>query len=67
VGVEFNASGAEKMRAATGNHIGKPVAILLDSQVVVAPVLRAAIGASAVITGNFRTQAEGIVNGIRIQ
>ena len=38
IDVEFNASGAEKMRAATGNHIGKPVAILLDGQVVMAPV-----------------------------
>jgi preprotein translocase subunit SecD len=32
VGIEFNASGAEKMRAATGGHIGKPMAILLDPQ-----------------------------------
>ena len=68
VGVEFNASGAEKMRAATGNHIGKPVAILLDGQVVMAPVVRTPIGASAVVTGNLtRTQAERIANGIRIQ
>ena len=68
VGVEFNAAGAEKMRAATGSHIGKPVAILLDGQVVMAPVVRTPIGASAVITGNFtRTQAEKIVNGIRIE
>src|SRR5258708_6517419 len=28
IGLEFNASGTEKIRAATGNHIGKPVAIL---------------------------------------
>jgi len=68
VGVEFNASGAEKMRAATGNHIGKLVAILLDDQVVMALVIRSPIDASAVITGNFtRAQAEKIVNGIRIQ
>jgi len=68
VGVEFSASGAEKMRAATANHIGKPVAILLDGQVAAAPVLRTPIAASAVITGNFTmTQAEKIANGIRIQ
>ncbi|HVA01576.1 MAG TPA: hypothetical protein VMV34_07975 [Terriglobia bacterium] len=68
VSVEFNATGAEKMRAATQNHIGKPVAILLDGQVVVAPVLRSPIGASAVITGNYtRTQAERIVKGVGIQ
>jgi hypothetical protein len=68
VGIEFKASGAEKMRAATGNHIGKLLAILLDGQVVMAPVLRTPIGASARITDNFtRAQAEKIVNGIEIQ
>jgi hypothetical protein len=68
VAIEFNSSGAEKMRAATANHIGKPIAILLDGQVVMAPVLRTLIGASARITGNFtRTQAERIVKGIEIQ
>jgi hypothetical protein len=67
VGIEFNASGAEKVRAATGGHIGKPMAILLDGQVVMAPVVRASLGASAVITGNFtRPQAERIVEGIGI-
>ena len=65
VDVKFNASGTEKMRAATGNHIGKPMAILLDGQVVMAPVVRSSISASALITGKFtRTQAERIVNGI---
>jgi hypothetical protein len=68
VGIEFKASGAEKMRAATGKHIGKLLAILLDGQVVMTPVLRTPIGASARITGNFtRAQAEKIVNGIEIQ
>jgi hypothetical protein len=68
VGIEFKASGAEKMRAATGNHIGKLLAILLDGQVVMAPVLRSPISASARITGNFTSsQAARIVNGIQIQ
>ena len=68
VGIEFNASGAEKMRVATGSHIGRPVAILLDGQVVMAPTVKASLGASAVITGNFtRTQAERIVKGVGIQ
>jgi hypothetical protein len=65
VSIEFNAAGAEKMRAATRNHIGKRMAILLDGQVVIAPVLRSPIGAAAVITGNYtRAQAERIVKGI---
>jgi hypothetical protein len=68
VAIELNSSGAEKMRAATANHIGKPIAILLDGQVVMAPVLRTLISASARITGNFtRARAERIVKGIEIQ
>lgn len=67
ISIDFNAAGAEKMRAATGNHIGKPVAILLDGRVIMDPVLRTPIKASAEITGNFtRTQAERIVRGIEI-
>lgn len=63
--VEFNPSGAKKMRVATGAHIGKPVAILLDGQVVMAPMLRSPIDASAEITGDFsKADAERIVNGI---
>jgi preprotein translocase subunit SecD len=65
VGVEFNPSGTEKIGAATAKHIGQPVAILLDGQVVMAPIVRAQIGESAVITGGFsKTEAEKIVKGI---
>lgn len=65
VGVEFNASGAEKMRVATDGHLGKPVAILLDGQVILAPVLRSPIANSAQITGNFtKSEAERVVTGI---
>lgn len=68
VSVKFNASGAEKMRAATANHIGKPVAMLFDGQVIMAPVVRSPIGASAEITGSFtRTQAESIARRIEMQ
>jgi len=68
VSVQFTAAGAEKMRAATASHVGKPVAILLDGQVVMAPVLRTPISTSAMITGHFsRDQAEKIANGISLQ
>jgi hypothetical protein len=68
IDVEFNASGAEKMRAATEKNIGKHIAILLDGQVVMTPVFRTPIAASARIDGDFtRTQAERIVNGIKVQ
>jgi hypothetical protein len=66
VAVEFTASGARKMRSATAAHIGKPIAILLDGQVVMAPVLRSPIDASAVISGDHtKAEAERIANGVR--
>lgn len=68
IDIKFNVSGTEKMRAATEKHIGKPVAILLDGKVVMAPVVRTPIGASAVVSGDFtRAEAERIVNGMRIR
>jgi SecDF, P1 head subdomain len=68
IDIKFKASGAEKMRAATGNHIGKPMAILLDGKVIMAPVVRTPIDATAIVSGDFtKTQAERIVSGMRIQ
>jgi hypothetical protein len=68
VSVDFNAAGSEKMRAATANHIGKPIAILIDGQVVLAPALRTPISTSARVSGNFtKAQAERIVNGIAVK
>ena len=68
VGVRFNAAGAEKMRKATEAHIGKPMAVLIDGEVVMAPVVRSAITSSAVISGNYsRAEAERIVNGIGVR
>jgi preprotein translocase subunit SecD len=67
ISVEFTASGAEKMRTATGDHIGRPVAILLDGRVEAAFTLRSPIGESAVINGNLtRAQAERIAGGITV-
>jgi hypothetical protein len=67
VEVKFNASGAEKMRRATAGNIGKIAAILLDGRVVMAPVIRSAIGDSMRLTYFTKAQAERIVNGIGIQ
>jgi preprotein translocase subunit SecD len=68
ISIEFNASGAEKMRAATVNHIGSLVAFLFDGKVVMAPLLRTPIGSSAEITGKFtRAEAERIVKRIEIR
>jgi SecD-like export protein len=68
VGVEFNEAGAQKMRQATASHVGRPMAILIDGVVVMAPVLRARISTSAVISGDLtQAEAERIVNGISIR
>lgn len=68
VDLKFSESGAEKMRKATGSHIGKPMAILLDGRVVMAPTVRSPIGDSAVVTGHFtKAEAERIVNGIGVR
>lgn len=65
VGIEFNKAGAKKIHEATAKHIGKPVAVLLDGQVVMTPVLRGPIGTSAEITDNFtKSEAEKVANGI---
>jgi preprotein translocase subunit SecD len=65
VAVQFLPSGAQRIRQATAAHIGRPVAILIDGRVVMAPVVRSPIRDSAMITGRFtRAEAERIADGI---
>ena len=65
VALTFNDAGASRIAVATGGHVGKPLAVLIDGEVVMAPVLRSPITTSAVITGSFtRAEAERIVAGI---
>lgn len=65
VAVELLPFGAERMRQATEAHVGRPMAVLVDGRVVMAPVVRSPISGSAVITGNFtRADAERIAEGI---
>lgn len=68
VAIVFTAQGAEKMRAATTGHRGLPMAILIDDQLVAAPVIDSPIDRDALITGNFTKQeAERIANGVTIR
>ena len=68
VRVELNQAAAERMRKATSAHIGRPAAILIDGQVITAPIVRAPISTSAVISGDYtRPEAESIARGILIQ
>jgi hypothetical protein len=65
VSVEFTASGAQKMRAATASHLRKPLAILIDGRVVMAPTVRDPIAELGEINGDLtRVEAERTVNGI---
>jgi hypothetical protein len=65
VDVRLNAAGAAKMRQATMNHLGRPVAILIDGEVVSVPTVKSAIGAAAVISGDYtRADAERIAQGM---
>jgi len=56
------------MRQATANHIGKPVAVLIDGEVVTAPVLRGPISTLGLISGDYtRAEANRIVSGIGVR
>ncbi|MGB8812466.1 MAG: protein translocase subunit SecD [Paracoccaceae bacterium] len=54
VNFRFNPAGARKFGDYTANNIGKPFAIVLDDEVISAPVIQSHIaGGSGIITGNF--------------
>src|SRR5690349_19358470 len=63
----FTPEGSEKMRRATQEHIGEHLELRIDGKVVMAPLIRAAISTSAVLTGDYsadqtRQIIEGLVN-----
>ena len=57
VSFRFNPSGARKFGDYTAENIGNPFAIVLDNEVISAPVIQAHIaGGSGIITGNFSVE-----------
>ncbi|SFP50245.1 protein translocase subunit SecD [Tranquillimonas alkanivorans] len=57
VNFRFNPSGARKFGDYTAENIGSPFAIVLDEEVISAPVIRDHIpGGSGIITGNFSVE-----------
>ncbi|AXQ92690.1 protein translocase subunit SecD [Cereibacter azotoformans] len=57
VSFRFNPSGARLFGDYTAQNIGKPFAIVLDDEVISAPVIQAHIaGGSGIITGNFSVE-----------
>ena len=58
VNFKFNLSGARKFGAATQENVGRPFAIVLDNEVISAPVIREPIlGGSGQISGNFTVES----------
>lgn len=54
VALEFTSEGGEKFAGLTEKNVGKPLAIVLDNEVVSAPIVQEKImGGRAQITGNF--------------
>ena len=54
---QFDATGARKFGDYTANNIGKPFAIVLDSEVISAPVIQSHIpGGRGIITGSFTVE-----------
>lgn len=65
VEVQLLPNAAERLRQATSAHIGRPVAILLDGRVAMAPKVRSPIGESAVITGQLtEAEARRVADGV---
>jgi len=57
VNFRFNPSGARKFGDYTADNIGSPFAIVLDGEVISAPVIQSHIpGGSGIITGNFTVE-----------
>ncbi|MEM7050498.1 MAG: protein translocase subunit SecD [Acidobacteriota bacterium] len=56
VNFTFNAEGADRFGEATGNNVGRGLAIILDNKVVTAPVINSRISDSGIIEGNFTQQ-----------
>src|ERR1700733_7200068 len=58
VSFRFNTSGPRKFAQATSENVGQPFAIVLDNEVISAPVIREPItGGSGQISGSFTVQA----------
>ena len=58
VNFKFNGAGARKFGRATQENVGRPFAIILDNEVISAPVIREPIlGGSGQISGNFTVES----------
>ncbi|GIV79166.1 MAG: protein translocase subunit SecD [Litorilinea sp.] len=66
INFELTGQGSEQFYEYTRQHIGQPLAIVLDGRVLSAPTIQAAIRDSGVITGQFtREEAESLAVQMR--
>ena len=61
VAVTFNSDTAARMASATAAHLGRPMAVILDGRLVSAPIVRAPISDSGVITGITASAAQDLI------
>ena len=65
ISLRFTPEGAEKMQRMTGEHIGEHLQLLIDGEVVIAPLIRSAISSEALLTGNYTSrECERIIDGL---
>ncbi len=65
--VTFKPAAARKIQMVTEQNIGKRIAILIDDQVVTAPIIREATGEAAKLDSYTKEEAERIVAGMKIR
>jgi preprotein translocase subunit SecD len=59
---EYQPAAAVKLFAATVDHAGRPIAIVVDGQVISAPLVHGPVASRIKIDGTFtREEAEGVV------
>ncbi len=56
VSFRFDSVGARRFGETTGNNVGRRLAILLDEEIISAPVIRARIAESGIIEGGFTVE-----------
>src|SRR5262249_21359674 len=64
--LRFTAEAAKRLAKATEGHLDKPLAVLIDGKVRLAPVVRAPVSDAASLTGNFeKSDLERIASALK--
>ena len=53
VTITFTKEGSKRLSEATGAHLNKPLALLLDGEVIIAPILSSSVSSSIQISAKF--------------